>query len=88
MEREGAAGREGSEPASPSQTAFFFTSLQVCLLKGERLGDPGHFEKRNHLAVGDKNQELFCAGSSLAGQSELKGLLSSRKAPSSANTPF
>lgn len=46
-------------PASPSQTAFFFTSLQVCLLKGERLGGPGRFEKRNHLAVGDNTRSNF-----------------------------
>lgn len=46
-------------------------------------------EKRNHLAVGEKKtQELFYAGSCLARQHELKGLLSPRQAPLLANTLF
>lgn len=57
MEREGAADREDSVPAGPSHTAFSFTSLQVCLQKGERFGGPGRFEKTNHL--GSKTKSCF-----------------------------
>lgn len=34
MEQEGAAGKEGSAPASPLPPAFSFTSLKTCLREG------------------------------------------------------
>lgn len=70
-------GKEGSAPASPSPPAFSLISFAFG--KGRIREFCFGLEKRNHLAVGEKNnQELFCAGSSLARQHELKGLLSPR----------
>lgn len=67
MEQEGAVGREGSAPAGPSPTAFSFISLQACLRKGEGAGGwigefSFVFEKRNHLAVGEKKSRPILPG--------------------------
>lgn len=73
-------------PAGPSPTAFSFISSQACLRKGEGAGGwirefSFGFEKRNHLAVGEKYPRALLCCLLAARQHELKGLRSPQANP-------
>lgn len=54
MEQEGAAGKEGSAPASPLPPAYSFTSLKTCLRKGA-----GAVGTSREFSFDFENRDLF-----------------------------